>query len=347
MKIINTFHKLFLLLFVMKGFYVYLLVRCKIKAKGSVYFNTKPDRLCIEISQSDISQKESTECLYILSKLLHNKTINSYDKTRNGLGICAFGRKAVLGFDLFLLGNIVYPALCAGIFVEEYDNDFFLITINDKFKFIIRKKNKSDILLLKDIFIYKEYDKYLPDLQDKVVLDIGGYIGDTAIYFSHLGASSVYVYEPHPALYKMMNKNIELNNRQNIKTNNCGVSGADSIIPIKEKRSCNGPTAVFGLELPKNNQGKTVEIKAFSLEKIIDNIGEIDLLKMDCEGYEFPALLSCNRIPLEKIKKMVVEYHGNPEKIVKHLENSGFVVKFEKTGSTIEGDVGILTASLV
>jgi len=316
------------------------------KSKGSVYFETKPDRLYIEINQTDIRKKEATECLYILSKLLYNKIINSYDEAKNEIGICAFNRKTALKFDLFLIGNIVYRALSVGIFVEEYDNDFFLITIKGNLRFIIRKRNRSDILLLKDIFISEEYDKYLPDLQGKIVLDIGGYIGDTAIYFSHLGASTVYVYEPHPVLYKMMIKNIELNNIKNIKTNNCGISDEDSIISIKEKKSSNGPTAVFGLELPENNQGKTVEIKVVSFKKIIENIGEIDFMKMDCEGGEFQALLSCDTIYLKKIKRMVVEYHDNPEKIIKHLEDSGFFVKVENNGFFNDCENGILVASL-
>lgn len=347
MKMINKFYKLFLLIFVMKNICTYFSVRWKIKSKGKVCFKTKPDRLYIEINQTDIMEKEATECLYILSKLLYSKTINYYDEEKNEIGICAFDRKTVLKFDLFLIGNIVCPALNAGIFIEEYDNTFFLATTKDELKFIIRKRNKSDILLLKDIFVSEEYDKYLADIQGKIVLDIGGYIGDTATYFSHLGASIVHVYEPHPVLYKMMIKNIELNNIKNVKTNNYGISDECSIIPIKEKKSSNGPTAVFGLELPEKNQGKTVEIKTVSFKEIIENIGEVDFMKMDCEGCEFPALLSCDRLHLKKIKKMVVEYHSNPEKIIKHLENCGFSVELENSDTFIEGGNGIFVATLL
>lgn len=341
------YHKLFLLLFVMKNFYVYLLVRWKIKASGNVYFETKPDRLFIEISQTDIKEKEATECLYILSKLLYNKTINSYDKVRNEIGICAFNKTTVLKFDLFLIGNVVYPALSVGIFVEEYDNSFFLVTIKDKYKFIIRKNINQDIKILKYTFIHDEYGKYLPDIKGKTVLDIGGYIGDTAIYFSNLGASMVYVYEPHPVLYQILSKNIELNNLKNVMAINCGASSENSIIFEKEDNLYNGPTGAFGLKLSREREGKMVEMKAVSFEEIIENIGEIDFMKMDCEGCEFQSLLSCDRLHLKKIKKMVVEYHDDPKNLIKHLENSGFFVKDEKNGFFIDGENGILTASLL
>ena len=72
---------------------------------------------------------------------------------------------------------------------------------------------------------------------------------------------------------------------------------------------------------------------------------EIDFMKMDCEGCEFQALLSCDTIYLRKIRKMVVEYHSNPEKIITHLEDSGFFVE-PQNNSFVEGENGILIASL-
>ena len=326
----DRLHKLSSLLFTMKNSYIYFCVRWSIKSKGKVYFKTKPDRLYIEINQTDIKERGVTECLYALSKLLCNKIINSYSKEKNELGICAFNKKTVLKFDIFHIGNIVYLALSAGFFIEEYDNDFFLVTVKDKLKFMIRKEIRSDILILRNAFVYEEYGKYMPDIQGKIILDIGGFIGDTAIYFSHLGASIVYVYEPHPVLYQIMIKNIELNNIKNIITKDFGVSDENSIISVKENKSFSGPTSGFGLKVPKEREGKTVEIKVVSLREIIEDIGEIDFLKMDCEGYELQSLLSCKRIHLEKIKKMVVECHDNSEQIVTHLRKNGFFVKVEK-----------------
>lgn len=329
MEIINKLHKLFLLLFVMKNTCAYFSVRWKIINSAKVFFNTKPDRLSIKINLSDIREKEVTECLYLLSKLLYNKTIYSYDQQKNEIGFSAFGKKTVLKFDIFLVGNIVYTALSAGFFVEEYNKEFFLVTIINNQKFIIRKKIKQDLNILKYTFIHDEYGKYLPDIKDMVILDIGGYIGDTAIYFSNSGASVVYVYEPHPVLYQMLVKNVALNNLKNIKTVNYGISDKESIITIKEDESLDGPTATFGLTTSGMNEGKEVAVKVTSLGAVIEDIGQIDFMKMDCEGCEFPAILSCDKLHLRKIKKMVLEIHCNAEKIIKHLEDSGFLVEIE------------------
>ena len=48
------------------------------------------------------------------------------------------------------------------------------------------------------------------DLKDKIIVDIGAFVGDTALYYANLGAI-VYSYEPHPVNFYWLKKNIELN----------------------------------------------------------------------------------------------------------------------------------------
>ena len=45
--------------------------------------------------------------------------------------------------------------------------------------------------------------------ENKVILDIGGYIGDSALYFISMKAKSVYAYEPSFESYQTMKKNLE------------------------------------------------------------------------------------------------------------------------------------------
>ena len=52
------------------------------------------------------------------------------------------------------------------------------------------------------------------DVSDRIVVDIGAFIGDSAIYFALKGARKVYAVEPHPSAYTEMLGNIKLNNME-------------------------------------------------------------------------------------------------------------------------------------
>jgi FkbM family methyltransferase len=53
-------------------------------------------------------------------------------------------------------------------------------------------------------------------VKDRVVVDVGAFVGDSAIYFTLKGARKVIAIEPHPGAYKEMLDNIRLNNLENI-----------------------------------------------------------------------------------------------------------------------------------
>jgi predicted RNA methylase len=46
------------------------------------------------------------------------------------------------------------------------------------------------------------------DVNDGVVIDIGAYIGETALYFIHKGARRVYAFEPVEKFYGYLVRNI-------------------------------------------------------------------------------------------------------------------------------------------
>jgi len=47
------------------------------------------------------------------------------------------------------------------------------------------------------------------DVKNKSVVDIGAFVGDTAIYFAIKGAEKVIAIEPHPGAYEELAENIE------------------------------------------------------------------------------------------------------------------------------------------
>jgi hypothetical protein len=57
---------------------------------------------------------------------------------------------------------------------------------------------------------------------------------------------------------------------------------------------------------------------------------------MDCEGCEYPSILSTPNKVLSVVEKIVLEYHGNPKPIVVKLQAAGFGVKVQKAWASIK-----------
>jgi FkbM family methyltransferase len=122
------------------------------------------------------------------------------------------------------------------------------------------------------------------DLKDKVVVDVGAFVGDTALYYANFGAI-VYAYEPNPVNFYWLKKNIELNPhlKDRIKIFNEAV-GKDEEIEIPIGGNING-----GFSIYSPAKEKTLRIKSVSLRKILEenNLNNPYLLKADCKGCEY------------------------------------------------------------
>ncbi|MFA4640569.1 hypothetical protein [Pyrococcus kukulkanii] len=72
------------------------------------------------------------------------------------------------------------------------------------------------------------------DYIGKIVIDISGFIGDTAVYFAVNGAKKVYAYELHPSTFELLRENIKRNTSQDIIT----VENIGAVVrPLKPKFS--------------------------------------------------------------------------------------------------------------
>jgi len=64
--------------------------------------------------------------------------------------------------------------------------------------------------------VLNEGDYEQLDVKGKVVIDVGAYIGDSAIYFALKGARKVIAIEPHPGAFAEMLDNTKLNNMESV-----------------------------------------------------------------------------------------------------------------------------------
>ena len=112
------------------------------------------------------------------------------------------------------------------------------------------------------------------DMNKWFILDIGAYIGDTALYYAKRGAFVVAV-EPLPDNYNIMLKNLELNPtlKARIIPINVAVSGIDGFVEFKHDYTVSGEGGIYGV-------GKLISrvrsMKLSTLIREISNMG-VDL----------------------------------------------------------------------
>lgn len=171
------------------------------------------------------------------------------------------------------------------------------------------------------VFYKEEYKDLI--VNDKIVVDIGANIGDSAIYFAIRGAKDVIAQEPYPSTFKILTDNVK-NNGYNakIKTLNAGY-GKDTYIKVNPQKKANGST-----NLSSSDNG--VEVPLLSLQTIIREYEINDgILKIDCEGCEY-GILDEDPKNLEVFKQIKIEYHYGCDRLVDFLKKCGYIVTYTK-----------------
>jgi FkbM family methyltransferase len=192
----------------------------------------------------------------------------------------------------------------------------FLLESRD-LKFIVNNLSESGVIL--ENFVQNQYDWL--DAKNKIVVDIGANIGDTTVYFSKIKkAKKVIAFEPYPYSYKIAKENINLNKITNVILLNEGVGGKEDYIRVNPAFENSGSDS-----LKSFSKGK--KIKIVTLKSIVNNYDiENGILKMDCEGCEYPIILNASKETLRKFEQIMLEYHNGYLNIKRKLEEAGFNV---------------------
>ncbi|MCD6535842.1 MAG: FkbM family methyltransferase [Thaumarchaeota archaeon] len=154
--------------------------------------------------------------------------------------------------------------------------------------------------------LFKKFEKeYSISVEDRKVLDIGAYIGDTAIYWVLRGAKVVYAVEPVPEHYELLSLNAK------------GLP----IVPILGSVGCKVPripeligSAIYGehglLYEKIGNISGWIDVPQYSLIELVDKY-DPDVIKIDCEGcehYILDEIIAC------KGRDIIVEFHDTRNK---------------------------------
>jgi FkbM family methyltransferase len=139
--------------------------------------------------------------------------------------------------------------------------------------------------------------EYEANYSDKVVLDIGGFQGESAVYFWMHGAKKIVIYEPVSEYCQYIKNNITSNHIDaEIHQSGIGEEEGSMLVDIFDQRVNDGAVAVKEL------------IKIRNIADII-NQSNADIAKIDCEGAEISLTTVPNEI-LRKIPCYMLELHG-------------------------------------
>lgn len=145
------------------------------------------------------------------------------------------------------------------------------------------------------------------DVQGKCVYDIGGFFGETALYFSIIGgARKVFVFEPIAENCTIIRKNVDLNDAQNISCMEKGLSDSEGTIKISSGKPPG--SSAFGAPGSKY----AVEISVIPWDNVLSEAVENSayLVKSDCEGAE-KFLVDADKKLISSIENFIIEIHNN------------------------------------
>jgi FkbM family methyltransferase len=188
------------------------------------------------------------------------------------------------------------------------------IVINRKLTFDVREETGydptiTDEIVIREIFDDNVYQIYPDDVRDGIVVDIGANVGIFSIYCSLLGAKEIFAFEPEDDNRTMLIKNMNANHISNINFSSFAVSGKNETFEIYKAQGATKRTEYADKELDVKKQ----KVKAKAINEILDGMQEIAVMKIDCEGGEYPIFAAITEENLKKIKYITMEFHKSTQ----------------------------------
>ena len=203
--------------------------------------------------------------------------------------------------------------------------------------------------LSKDRFYEKEFTSLiLRNLKEgDTFVDLGTNEG----YFSVLASKKVgqsgrvYSIEPQSRLHSIFSKNINKNKCYNVSLIPFAVSDQEREIEITLSPSINTGSSTF-VKQSRRKWWKRETVLATTLDKLFmsKQIPEIDLIKIDIEGFELLALQGAKEmLQSKKIKKLLIEVH--PEQLKNLGQSVGELEQLLNNHGYFKTDEGIFCYS--
>ena len=183
--------------------------------------------------------------------------------------------------------------------------------------------------------LFSGVPEYVPKETD-VIMDVGAHIGAfTILAASKAKCGKIYAIEACEDNYTFLRINSQLNSPANV------VAVRMALLDRVGECVLHYDAGTWGHSVVSRFSSHGERVPCTTLERFLADhqIEHCDFAKFNCEGAEFPILLSSGPNVLRRIRKMLVLYHcdlwnkNSEEDLIKHLSDAGFECKIrERTG---------------
>jgi len=248
------------------------------------------------------------------------------------------------------------------LFINRLKHFFFRITgtkkflIADckpyglKFKFQLMDGLGRDIYYKRGVYSEDHFSKWLLeniDIRDNdLILDIGANIGWFSLTLSTKSKPRVVAFEPDTLNFSLLQDNLKLNGKENVKAYNKAVSDHEGVLTLYLYKKHNLGRHSF---IKQAKSVGTAEVPIIALDSFLqqEGFGEgpVKLIKIDIEGYEYTAMKAAKQT-MQRASYLLTEFSPNmmkdigqdPMDYITLLREAGFKLKLIDESGLSEPD---------
>ncbi len=147
-----------------------------------------------------------------------------------------------------------------------------------------------------------------------VVLDLGANCGAFSLYAAWRGARRVVCYEPEPDNVEALRRNLEANAGH--------TPGVRFDVRAMAVHAATGPVRIAGGQSAAqvvDEGGRPVEARSLADVFAADDLGEVDFLKLDVEGSEYPIFEGATPALVARCRHIAMEFHRTTPEVFGRL----------------------------
>jgi FkbM family methyltransferase len=225
----------------------------------------------------------------------------------------------------------------------------------------LKARGIMDIWSIKETFLDRFYERFGTRIEDGwTIVDIGGGIGDYTLFATAATPhGKVFAFEPFPESFALLQQNLAANGGAvNVQAfaeaiwSQAGALKIDGTLGepgqfISRSADDPGGSPTTG-GLPTKGEAYT-QVPSISMADAFARLGidRCDLMKIDCEGAEYPILFNTPEDVLGRVQRIVMEYHDSLTQYThrdmqEFLASKGYAVRVVQ--NYVHPDLGYLYA---